>query len=83
MEAALFTLAASVLVLTVALVVLAGAAVTEFSRLARTRLGHELLSDEQVKTRRSEPVVDAAPPAPERPSKTTGYREVPADMDGA
>ena len=82
MEAALFTLAAAVLILTTALVVLAGSAVTEFARLARTRLGHEMLAADEGKKASRARVVDAAPVPPERPS-SNGYTDVPGDMDGA
>jgi hypothetical protein len=82
MEAALFTLAAAVLILTTALVVLAGSAVTEFARLARTRLGHEMLAADEGKKASRARAVDAAPAPPERPV-SNGYTDVPGDMDGA
>lgn len=80
MEAALFSLAAAVLILTVALVVLAGSVVTEMARLARTRLGHEMLAHPPAPRSVSRPTVDAQPAVPERAG---GYTDVPTDMDGA
>lgn len=82
MEAALFSLAAAVLVLSVALVVLAGSAVHELARLARIRLGQEVMASEAPKRTLSEPVVDAPPPRNERPRRAV-LEDVPSDMDGA
>lgn len=82
MEATLFTLAATVFILATALVVLARSAVAEFARLARTRLGHEMLAADEGKKASRARAVDGAPANHERPP-SSGYSDVPGDMDGA